>query len=116
MLGERYTAAEAAAMGWINRAVPDASLDDVVAQWCAKLLAHSPQALRLTKISIDGPGDLTLPSVRHGFEALTQMYGTEEFHEGTAAFLERRPPRFRRGAAPGSWHNRPGLRWYRRGR
>jgi naphthoate synthase/2-ketocyclohexanecarboxyl-CoA hydrolase len=101
MLGERYTATEAAAMGWINRAVPDDELDAVVADWCAKLLAHSPQALRLTKMSIDVDGDLVLPSVRHGFEALTQMYGTAEFHEGTSAFLERRPPRFRRGITPG---------------
>jgi 1,4-dihydroxy-2-naphthoyl-CoA synthase len=100
MLGERYTATEAAAMGWINRAVPDDELDAVVADWCTKLLAHSPQALRLTKMSIDVPGDLALPSVRHGFETLTQMYGTAEFHEGTSAFLERRPPRFRRGTIP----------------
>lgn len=100
MLGERYTATEAAAMGWINRAVPDADLDAVVADWCSKLLAHSPQALRLTKMSIDVDGDLVLPSVRHGFEALTQMYGTAEFHEGTAAFLERRPPHFRRDHPP----------------
>jgi dihydroxynaphthoic acid synthetase len=96
MLGETYTAAEAAAMGWINRAVPDSDLDAAVADWSAKLLASSPQALRLTKLSIDGAGDLALPSVRHGFEALSHVYGTAEFHEGTAAYLERRPPRFRR--------------------
>ncbi|WP_433503150.1 enoyl-CoA hydratase/isomerase family protein [Pseudonocardia halophobica] len=95
MLGDTVEAPEAARIGWINRAVPDAELDAVVAEWCERLLARSPQALRLTKISLDFDGDLTLPSVRHGFETLTHNYGTTEFHEGTTAFLERRAPKFR---------------------
>jgi enoyl-CoA hydratase/carnithine racemase len=95
MLGETVKAPEAERIGWINRAVPDAELDAVVADWCARLLARSPQALRLTKVSLDFAGDLTLPSVRHGFESLTHNYGTAEFHEGTTAFLEKRAPRFR---------------------
>jgi naphthoate synthase/2-ketocyclohexanecarboxyl-CoA hydrolase len=52
--------------------------------------------MRLTKVSIDGDGDLALASVRHGFESLAHIYGTTEFHEGTTAFLEGRPPRFSR--------------------
>lgn len=95
MFGETYSAAEAAAIGWINRAVEDALLDEVVAQWCERLLQHSPQALRLSKISMNFEGDLTLPSVRQGFETLAHVYESEEFHEGTAAFLEGRAPRFR---------------------
>ncbi|ODU07626.1 MAG: 1,4-dihydroxy-6-naphthoate synthase [Pseudonocardia sp. SCN 72-86] len=95
MLGDTVPAPEAARIGWINRAVPDADLDVVVADWCARLLARSPQALRLTKISLDFDGDLALPSVRHGFETLTHNYGTTEFHEGTTAFLEGRAPEFR---------------------
>lgn len=95
MLGEHYTAVEAVSMGWINRAVPDEDLDGFVDDWCRRLLARSPQALRLTKVSLEGDADLAAPSVRQGFAALTYFYGTEEFHEGTTAFLERRPPRFR---------------------
>lgn len=96
LLGRSYTATEAAEMGWINAVVPDGELDATVDEWCATLLGHSPQAMRLTKASIDAAGDLALPSVRQGFAALTPLYGTEEFHEGTRAFLERRPPRFRK--------------------
>ena len=95
MLGGTYTATEAAAMGWINQVVPDDELDTVVQEWCTTLLGHSSQALRLTKTSMNGEADVTLSSVRHGFEALTLMYDTAEFHEGTAAFLERRRPDFR---------------------
>lgn len=94
MLGEHVTAPEAARLGWINRAVPEADVDDAVGEWCDKLLSKSPQALRLTKMSVDYSADLLLPSVRHGFEVLTQMYDTAEFREGTAAFLEKRPPVF----------------------
>ena len=98
ILGRTYTAAEAAAMGWINESVPDAELDDTVADWCRRLAACSPQAMRLTKVSIDGEGDQALASVRHGFESLAHIYGTSEFHEGTTAFLEGRPARFSRGS------------------
>jgi dihydroxynaphthoic acid synthetase len=95
LLGEPVRAPEAERIGWINRAVPEGELDALVADWCERLLARSPQAMRLTKISLDFDGDLTLPSVRHGFETLTHNYGTAEFHEGTTAFLERRTPDFR---------------------
>lgn len=95
MLGEVYTAADAARMGWINRAVPDAELDAFVDDWARRLLGHSPQSMRLTKTSINADTDPLLASVRQSFEALTYVYGTPEFHEGTRAFLEKRPPRFR---------------------
>ena len=95
MFGATYSASEAAAMGWINRVVPDEDLDVVVDEWCKALLSHSGQALRLTKVSMNAEADRALSSVRHGFEALTLMYGTAEFHEGTTAFLEHRLPNFR---------------------
>jgi 1,4-dihydroxy-2-naphthoyl-CoA synthase len=95
MLGKHYSAIEAERIGWINRAVPDTELDSHVAEWCRILLEASPQALRLTKTSIDTYGDYSLASVRHGFESLTHIYSTAEFHEGTTAFIENRPPRFR---------------------
>ena len=95
LLGEPCSAADAAALGWINRAVPDDELDTVVDDWCRKLLQHSPQAMRLSKVSLNFEGDAALPSIRHGFEALHHIYDTPEFHEGTRAFLERRAPRYR---------------------
>lgn len=96
MLGRRYSAIEAAQIGWINAAVPDGELDATVAQWCETLLASSPQALSLSKVSINGDGDQVLASVRQGFEALTYIYESKEFREGTTAFLEHRAPDFRR--------------------
>jgi dihydroxynaphthoic acid synthetase len=94
MLGRTYSATEAAAMGWINQAVPTGELDDLVADWCATLLSSSRQALSLSKVSLNGSGDDTLASVRQGFEALAYIYETAEFREGTTAFLEHREPDF----------------------
>lgn len=90
-----YSASEAANLNWINRAVPDDQLDDVVREWCDRMLAHSPQSLRLAKLSVNFDSDQSLPSVKHGFEVLNYIHDTDEFHEGTSAFLEKRPPRFR---------------------
>jgi len=95
LLGEPCSAAQAAALGWINRVVPDDELDAAVDSWCQTLRGHSPQALRLSKVSLNAAGDAALHSVRQGFETLHHIYDTAEFHEGTRAFLERRPPRFR---------------------
>ncbi len=94
MLGKTYAAADAARMGWINEVVEDDQLDATVADWCRRLLDSSPQSLRLTKISMNQMSDMMLNSVRQGFETLSYIHDTDEFHEGTAAFMEKRPPRF----------------------
>lgn len=94
MLGKTYSAADAERMGWINEVVEDDQLDATVADWCKRLLGSSPQSLRLTKISMNQMSDMMLHSVRQGFETLSYIHDTAEFHEGTAAFLEKRLPRF----------------------
>ena len=94
MLGKTYTAEDAERLGWINEAVDDDKLDDKVVEWCQRLLTSSPQSLRLSKVSMNLMSDLMLHSVRQGFETLAYIHDTDEFHEGTAAFLEKRSPRF----------------------
>ncbi len=96
MLCDKYSASEAERMGWINKVCTPEDLDDAVHSWCSTLLSHSPQALRLAKLSIDFEGDQLLPSVRSGFETLAYIHGTDEFHEGTSAFLEKRVADFRK--------------------
>lgn len=94
MLGKTYSAEDAERMGWINEAVDDDKLDATVHDWCLRLVASSPQSLRLSKVSMNLLSDHMLHSVRQGFETLAYIHETKEFHEGTAAFLEKRPPRF----------------------
>lgn len=100
MLCRQYSAAEAERMGWVNTVVPDHSLAAEVDKWCKELLAKSPQALRLAKMSLNAESDHLWSSVVHGLGLLAFAHGTEEFHEGTRAFVEKRRPdwgRFRRG-------------------
>lgn len=94
MLCQRYTAKEAEAMGWINKVVPDAELETAVREWCDRLLGMSPQALAVAKLSLNHESDQRWPSVLHGYQMISFIHGTEEFHEGTSAFLEKRKPNF----------------------
>jgi 1,4-dihydroxy-2-naphthoyl-CoA synthase len=93
-LCKRYSAAEAASLGWINRVVPDGTLDAAVDEWCARLMEMSPQSLRIAKTSLNFESDKLLPSYTHGIEMLCATYGSEELREGMTAFLEKRKPDF----------------------
>jgi len=94
MLCEQIPAPEAVALGLINKSVPADELDAAVDAWCERLLSLSPQALRVAKISLNYETDQLWPSVQHGQQMINFIHGTEEFHEGTQAFLEKRAPDF----------------------
>lgn len=94
MLCERYTAQQALEMGWINKVVPVDELDAAVDAWCQRLLELSPQALRVAKLSLNFESDQLWPSVLHGYQMISFIHGTDEFHEGTRAFLEKRKANF----------------------
>ena len=94
MLCEQIPAPEAVRIGLINKAVPAEELDAAVDAWCARLLSLSPQALRVAKTSLNFESDQLWPSVLHGQQMINLIHGTEEFHEGTQAFLEKRAPDF----------------------
>jgi methylglutaconyl-CoA hydratase len=91
--GERISAARAAEVGLITRAVPAAGLDDEVAAVLAKLLAGGPSALAAAKRLV-----YTIPGMdrKAAFERTTELsaslFASAEAAEGIAAFREKRPP------------------------
>ena len=95
-LCRRYTAAEAFQMGLVNKVVPHDRLDDEVAAWCREILALSPTAIAIAKRSFNADSENIRSIGALGFEALALYYQTDEAKEGTQAFLEKRPPDFRR--------------------
>lgn len=98
-LCRRYSAAEAAAMGLVNKVVPHEQLDAEVEKWCKEINEMSPTALTIAKRSfnadsegIRGIGFLGIQTVKH-------FYQTEESKEGVRAFNERRKPDFKKFAS-----------------
>lgn len=92
-----YSAKEAVEMGLINQACPESELDAVVESLCEDILTKSPQSIRIAKISLNAGSDQEFYSsyFPHA-ELLASIYGNEENMEGVNAFLEKRPPNFRR--------------------
>ncbi len=95
-LCRQYGAEEALAMGLVNRVVPAAELRAETERWCRELLEKSPTALRLAKQSFNADTEHIAGITELGFSALELYYQTEEALEGRNAFLEKRPPRFRK--------------------
>ena len=98
MTGEVVGASEAAAMGMINRVVPDEELM-AQAMAMAERLAQAPTA------AIGRTKELLEASVKNDCEQQLELERqaqlksglTKDFTEGVAAFIEKRPPRFTGG-------------------
>jgi enoyl-CoA hydratase/carnithine racemase len=96
LLGRSYAGEELAALGILNRVVPDrTALQATVAEMAAELAANAPLSLAAAKVAFrevarrDAPPD----------EALAQRwadacYASADYAEGRAARREKRAPRF----------------------
>jgi len=94
-LCQRYPAREAERMGWCNKVVPDAQFEVELKAWTDRILELSPQALRVSKQSLNYASDWQYGSFNAAIELLSAVYGTEEYREGMTAFLQKRKPDFR---------------------
>ena len=90
-----YSAREAEAMGWINKAVLPEDLESETEAWAEELIAKSPTALALGKKMHNVYYDLLSSSAEMGVEMLTFFWGTQEAREGMLAFNEKREPVFK---------------------
>jgi enoyl-CoA hydratase len=88
LLGERFSAGEAAAWRLIEHAVPAADLDSAVEDWIGKLLTSAPRAVRLQKRLIRQWEDLPLSgAIAAGIDALAAAYETDEPQTTMRKFL-----------------------------
>ncbi|MDT0277329.1 1,4-dihydroxy-2-naphthoyl-CoA synthase [Blastococcus goldschmidtiae] len=95
-LGEEYSAADAHAMGMVNRVVPHAELEATALEWGKKIVAKSPTAQRMLKYSFNLIDDGLVGQQLFAGETTRLAYMAEEAVEGRDAFLEKRDPDFTR--------------------
>jgi 2-(1,2-epoxy-1,2-dihydrophenyl)acetyl-CoA isomerase len=96
LLGDRFSAREAAEWGLVHRVVPDGSAT-AEGLALARRLADGPTAgHRETKALLRSAGTSTLPATLEREAVVQRRLGaTDDHHEAVAAFLEGRAPLFR---------------------
>jgi 2-(1,2-epoxy-1,2-dihydrophenyl)acetyl-CoA isomerase len=94
--GDDVSAAEAAAMGLVNRVVPADQLDAAVDEWAGRLAVAPTRAIALTKALVNRSLDSDRATA-FAEEANAQELNmsTVDANEGVAAFVERRSPTYR---------------------
>jgi len=94
LLGERVPAKQALEWGLVNRVVPDAELMPT-AMGLARALAEGPGSLGLTRQMLWASFDADWATQLNRERAGQRVAGkSEDFAEGVAAFLEKRPAKF----------------------
>ena len=94
LLGERVPAAQALEWGLVNRVVPDAELMPT-ALGLAKALADGPASLGLTRRLMWASMEDDWSAQLHRERLAQRAAGkTDDFAEGVAAFLQKRPAKF----------------------
>ncbi len=95
-LCEEYTAQEALAMGLVNRVVEPDKLAEEVEKICDSLMSKSPTALSALKASFNADTESMWGIHSVAGLALNLYYNTDEAMEGRNAFIEKRPPNFKK--------------------
>src|SRR5262249_16943973 len=94
--GRLVSAEEAARIGLVNRVVPHDALLTHVREYAAELVTHcSPRSVRIMKPQLYTNQFLGLEAAQREADAeMIASFGTADFREGVAAFVERRTPKF----------------------
>jgi enoyl-CoA hydratase len=91
----RFSAAEALAMGLVNRVVPGAELRDQVMTLAATIAENAPLTIAAAKAAIREAGRSPERRDLARVEAMVEAcFRSQDYLEGQRAFAEKRPPRF----------------------
>jgi 2-(1,2-epoxy-1,2-dihydrophenyl)acetyl-CoA isomerase len=94
--GDDVSAADALAMGLVNRIVPRADLPAALEEWATRLASMPTKAIGVTKglinRSFESSRPIALTEEAWGQELVN---GTDDAREGMLSFAERRPPAFK---------------------
>jgi 2-(1,2-epoxy-1,2-dihydrophenyl)acetyl-CoA isomerase len=95
LLGDRFDAQRALALGFVNRVVPADTLETEAAALAARLVAGPAHAYGRTKGLLQATiGDAFDAQLRRETESFAACAATEDFAEGVRAFVDKRRPVF----------------------
>ena len=92
--GRLMDAAEAQALGLVTRMTDPSGVHDVVRDLALAIASNAPLTLRVTKEAMRRVAVRRRPAPGEDDDLIDACYASADFHEGVAAFLEKRPPRF----------------------
>jgi enoyl-CoA hydratase len=95
LTGARWSASQALAYGLVSEVVPLLGLEAAARAMADRILALGPLAVRLSKQALNASSQMPLSAglaYESGLQAIT--FESKDKAEGTAAFLEKRKPRF----------------------
>jgi enoyl-CoA hydratase len=89
LLADTIGADEALACGFVTAIADAGAIDAEAARLCKRLAGHAPVTMRVSKQAMRRLGAANLPD---GADLIRAAYGSSDFHEGVAAFMEKRRP------------------------
>jgi enoyl-CoA hydratase/carnithine racemase len=96
LMGKPVDAQEAYRIGLINKVVPQAEVMATAREWAQVICQAGPLAVRAAKEAMISGYNLTLEDGLRLENSLgAYLYGTEDFTEGTKAFVEKRKPNYK---------------------
>jgi enoyl-CoA hydratase/carnithine racemase len=97
LTGEAITAERAKDLGLVNRLVPEAQLDQALAELLQRIAAQSGAVLAMAKKAVLGGMGLSLrDALRYSMDIfLNELYRLEDSREGLRALIEKRKPEWK---------------------
>jgi enoyl-CoA hydratase/carnithine racemase len=93
LMGRPIDAQEAYRIGLVNKVVPQAEVMTTAKEWAGVICQAGPLAVRAAKEAMIRGSNMTLEDgLRLENSLVAYLMGTEDFTEGTTAFVEKRKP------------------------